>query len=80
VKLEVWLPCSGWVSLPSCGDAAVLKLWARRHRDLSRARNRIVCRLHAVLSELVHGGFPKEISAAQADQALADVVPPSASC
>jgi transposase len=55
--------------------AAVLKLWARRHRDLSRARNRIVCRLHAVLCELVPGGFAKEISAAQADQALADIVP-----
>jgi alkylation response protein AidB-like acyl-CoA dehydrogenase len=45
------------------------------HRDLSRARNRIVCRLHAVLSDLVPGGFAKEISAAQADQALADIVP-----
>ena len=45
------------------------------HRDLSRARNRIVCRLHAVLCDLVPGGFAKEISAAQADQALADIVP-----
>jgi len=45
------------------------------HRDLSRARNRIVCRLQAVLCDLVPGGFAKEISAAQADQALADIVP-----
>jgi transposase len=45
------------------------------HRDLSRARNRIVCRLHAVLCDLVPGGFAKEIAAAQADQALADIVP-----
>jgi hypothetical protein len=29
--------------------AAVLKIWAKRHRDLSRARNQVVCRLHAVL-------------------------------
>ena len=29
--------------------AAVLKVWAKRHRDLSRARNQVVCRLHAVL-------------------------------
>jgi transposase len=29
--------------------ATVLKVWAKRHRDLSRARNQIACRLHAVL-------------------------------
>src|SRR5207342_3666847 len=40
--------------------ASVKKLWARRHRDLSRTRNRIVCRLHAVLCDLVAGGFPKQ--------------------
>ena len=56
-------------------DAAVIKIWARRHRDLSRARNRIACRLHAVLCELVPGGFGKEITAAQATQALAAIVP-----
>ena len=32
---------------------AVLKIWAKRHRDLSRARNQVVCRLHAVLCDLV---------------------------
>jgi hypothetical protein len=30
--------------------AAVLKVWAKRHRDLGRARTQVVCRLHAVLS------------------------------
>ena len=29
--------------------AMVLKVWAKRHRDLSRARNQAACRLHAVL-------------------------------
>jgi transposase len=29
--------------------AVVLKVWAKRHRDLSRARNQAACRLHAVL-------------------------------
>jgi transposase len=29
--------------------AAVLKVWAKRHRDLARARNQVACRLHAVL-------------------------------
>jgi transposase len=52
---------------------AVIKIWARRHRDLSRARNRIACRLHAVLCDLVPGGFGKEITAAQADEALAGI-------
>jgi transposase len=53
--------------------AAVLKVWARRHRDLSRARNRTVCRLHAVLCDLVPGGFSREISAAQAMRALEEI-------
>jgi transposase len=62
---------------PSClpvrpdDHAAVLKIWARRHRDLSRGRNQVACRLHAVLCELVPGGLAKEISAAQAGQILA---------
>jgi transposase len=61
------------------GDTAVIKLWARRHRDLSRARNRIACRLHAVLCELVPGGFAKEITAGQAIHALAVITPLGAS-
>jgi len=36
--------------------AMVLKVWAKRHRDLSRARNQVACRLHAVLCDLVPGG------------------------
>jgi transposase len=28
--------------------AVVLKVWAKRHRDLARARNQAACRLHAV--------------------------------
>jgi transposase len=53
--------------------AAVMKIWARRHRDLSRTRNRIACRLHAVLCELVPGGFAKEISAVQAARVLENI-------
>ena len=41
--------------------AAVMKLWARRHRNLSSTRTRIACRLHAVLCDLVAGGVPEEI-------------------
>lgn len=53
--------------------STVMKIWARRHRDLSRTRNRIACRLHAVLCELVPGGFAKEISAIQAARVLENI-------
>jgi transposase len=58
--------------------AAVLKVWSKRHRDLARARNQAACRLHAVLCELVPGGHPKEISAAQAARILAQASPSGA--
>jgi transposase len=66
---------------PSClpvrpdDHAAVLKIWARRHRDLSRARNQVACRLHAALCELVPGGLSKEIYADQAARILAEAEP-----
>ena len=50
--------------------AAVLRVWSRRHRDLGRAKNQVACRLHAVLCELVPGGVPEEITAAQAARIL----------
>ena len=58
--------------------AAVMKLWAKRQRDLSRARNKVACRLHAVLCELVPGGVGGEISAAQAARLLEGVEPDGA--
>ena len=48
----------------------VLKLWARRYRDLARLRTQVMCRLHAVLCDLVPGGFSREISAGQAIDVL----------
>jgi transposase len=61
------------------GDfAVVLKVWAKRHRDLARARNQAACRLHAVLCELVPGGIRKEITAAQAARILEQVTPAGA--
>jgi transposase len=38
---------------------AVLKIWSKRYRDLGRTRTQVVCRLHAVLCELVPGGSPR---------------------
>jgi transposase len=57
---------------------AVLKVRAERHRDLGRTRNQVACRLHAVLCDLVPGGYPKEISAAQAARILAQASPSGA--
>ena len=58
--------------------AAVLKLWSRRHHDLGRTRTQVVCRLHAVLCELIPGGISKAITAGQAAQVLESVQPSGA--
>jgi transposase len=58
--------------------AAVLKVWAKRHRDLGRARNQVACRLHAVLCELLPGGISKEITAAKAAAVLEQSEPSGA--
>jgi transposase len=58
--------------------AAVMKLWAKRQRDLSRARNKVACRLHAVLCELIPGGVRGEIYAAQAAKLLEGIEPDGA--
>jgi len=60
------------------GRAVVLKLWAKRHRDLSRTRNQVICRLHAVLCELIPGGVPEEITAGQAARIRGQVAPAGA--
>jgi hypothetical protein len=39
--------------------AAVLKIWSKRYRDLGRTRTQVVCRLHAVLCDLVPGGVSR---------------------
>ena len=57
---------------------AVLKVWSKWHRDLSRTRNQAACRLHAVLCDLVPGGHSKEISAAQAAKILEQATPSGA--
>jgi transposase len=57
---------------------AVMKVWAKRHRDLGRARTQLVCRLHAVLCELVPGGISKELSVGKANKVLAGIDPQGA--
>jgi transposase len=58
--------------------AAVLKVWSKRRRDLAGSRTQVVCRLHAVLCELVPGGVPKKIIAAHAARLLGSIAPPDA--
>jgi outer membrane murein-binding lipoprotein Lpp len=58
--------------------AAVLKVWSKRHGDLGRTRTQVVCRLHAVLCELVPGGVPKAITAAHAARFLGSITPAGA--
>ena len=60
---------------PADDHAAVLTVWAKRHRDLSRSRNQVVCRLHAVLCELVPGGVSKQFHAAAAARLLDQIQP-----
>jgi len=55
--------------------AAVLKVWAKRYRDLSRARNQVVCRMHAVLCQLIPGGVSTRITAGQAARILDQAEP-----
>jgi transposase len=58
--------------------AAVLKIWSKRHRDLGRSRTQVVCRLHAVLCQLIPGGVSKAITARQAAWLLESIPPAGA--
>jgi len=72
------LRSKGGQEVTADGHAVVLKVWAKRHRDLSRTRNQVACRLHAVLCELIPGGVPDEITAGQAARILEQVAPDGA--
>jgi transposase len=58
--------------------AVVLKVWSKRHRDLGRSRTQVVCRLHAVLCELLPGGASRRITAGQAARIVQSLTPPDA--
>jgi hypothetical protein len=58
--------------------AAVMKVWAKRRHDLVSARTRVVCRLHAVLCELVPGGISGQLYASKAATMLDEFEPENA--
>jgi transposase len=58
--------------------ATVLRMLARRHRQIAWGRNKTVCRLHALLSELVAGGIGKELVVSQASRLLEQLAPADA--
>jgi transposase len=52
----------------------VLRLLAKRHRDMARLRNKHCTRLHALLLELEPGGISSEITVSKANQLLERVI------
>ena len=53
--------------------AQVLKLLAKRHRDLGRLRGKAACRIHALLMELEPGGIAKRMNVTRANDLLDQV-------
>jgi transposase len=53
----------------------ILRLLARRHHQLTAARTRAICRLHAVLAEMIEGGLTKNLSAKRASSELRKLRP-----
>jgi len=54
--------------------AQVLKLLAKRHRDLGRLRGKAACRIHALLMELQPGGMAQRMNVTRANALLDEVV------
>ncbi len=54
--------------------ARVLRLLAKRHRDMARLRNKHCTRLHALLLELTAGGISSEITVPKANRVLEAVI------
>ncbi|WP_426573843.1 IS110 family transposase [Aquihabitans sp. McL0605] len=57
------------------GHSEVLRLLAKRNRDIGSHRCRVVSRMHALLIELDPGGIAKEINASDVDRFLAEISP-----
>jgi transposase len=55
--------------------AAVLRLLAKRNKQLGSARTAAACRLHTLLAELVPGGISKEMTSTRAARLLERLTP-----
>jgi transposase len=55
--------------------ASLCRLVVRRHSDLARWRNKLCCRLHALVAELTPGGIGKEVVVNQARSLLESIMP-----
>jgi len=53
--------------------AAILRMLAKRHRELTALRTQAVCRLHAILATLKPGGMGHRLSARQAARMLSGI-------
>src|ERR1019366_722418 len=58
--------------------AQVMKVWAKRQRNLGSARTQVVCRLHAVLCELTPGGVSGQLHAPRTARLLEELEPEGA--
>ena len=58
--------------------AAVCRLLVKHHTDLARWRNKLCCRLHALVAELTPGGISKEVVVNQARSLLDELTPTGA--
>ena len=56
----------------------VCRLLVKHHNDLGRWRNKLCCRLHALVGELVPGGIDKEVVLNQARSLLEGIEPDDA--
>jgi transposase len=72
------LRAPGLCAVEAADYAAVLRLLAKRNKQLGSQRTRTACRLHALLVELVPGGISKEITVNRAARLLESIVPTNA--
>jgi len=64
---------SGLAMVRADDHARVLGLLAKRHRDVARLKNKVACRLHALLMELTAGGLASEMTVNKATTLLEQV-------
>jgi transposase len=66
------------VAVTAENQAAVLRMLAKRHHDLTARRTQSICRLHALLAAMTPGGLPRLLSADRAAKELGRMRPDDA--